>query len=89
VPGLNLRNLNLPTSLSGTGPLQDFNPYELENIALKEKLSLFKEKIRRLKESYKFAFNDLKSHIAELVNVCTSTLNLIYCYRTIPSLKMS
>jgi hypothetical protein len=67
VPGLNLLNLNQPTSLSATA--KDLNPFELENMALKERISGLKDKMRRHKESYTFAFNDMHAHISQLALV--------------------
>ncbi len=67
VPNLNLLNLNQPTSLSATA--KDLNPFELEKLALKERISNLKDKLRRHKESYTFAFNDMHAHISELALV--------------------
>jgi hypothetical protein len=60
-------NLNQPTSLSATA--KDLNPFELENMALKERISGLKDKLRRHKESYTFAFNDMHAHISQLALV--------------------
>lgn len=70
VPNLNLLNLNQPTTLSATA--KDLNPFELENLALKEIISGLKDKLRRHKESYTFAFNDMHAHISELALVIIS-----------------
>ncbi len=59
-------SLNQLTSLSGTGK-QDahiMSPFELENLSLKEKIGALKDKLRRHKDSYTFAFNDMHLHIS-------------------------
>ena len=76
---MSLLNLNNPTSLSATA--KDLNPFELENMALKERISGLKDKMRWHKESYTFAFNDMQAHIAQLALV--KIFEIIYCRKIV------